>query len=821
MMNQPATIREMNDELRARCGAAGIPFECGAGGLLQSRIAVIAEAPGDRELQQHAPLVGGSGKLLWDVLRKDNLTRNHVYITNVVKRKLVTVATMAKTNKKAIVNKSEFAHWASLLQQELAMLPNLEVVLALGNYALQALCGVTGIGNYRGSVLAAQIGTRVVKVVCAFNPAAAIHDPRNEIVFRMDCHRLTRVMNGEHNAPLIHAYINPSYAEASEYINHIRHLGVPIAHDIETMGNETACAGFAASDHEGMCINFRTYDANHYTPEQERDLRLAIAGLLGDRSINFIAQNGNFDAYWMWYKDRIRVHGYWFDTMLAHHFLYPSLPHGLGFLTAQYTDYPYYKDEGEAWKEKTLATPQSINEFWEYNVKDCCITRMVSEHLHRELIEQGMAEPFFNHVMRLQPHLVGMTTMGVLCDQRLKHQFVSELTAGVDAARGLCIAKAREALERPDYEFNPRSWLDLRRLFFDELRLVGRGDSVDAENRTRMRKHPRTSPAARELLEAVDGYLTDAKFLGTYADSRVDPDGRFRCEYKQTGVASAPGRLSSAGTMWGNGLNMQNIPERAKGMFIADRGYMMTYFDKAQIEARLVAYFADIPKWKEQFERARLEPGSYDAHCALASDMFKVPYDDVPKSDTLPDGSRSIRYISKRCRHGLNYRMGPDRLATVTSLPLVEAEMAYRAYHRTTPEIMQWWETLIDRVRRERQLVSPFGRRWILLERFDDSALESIVAFLPQSTAGDLVASYIYECHEHPEWPHDEARVILNNHDALIVLHTLDCAPDVMGVLKEVNERPITIGNEQLIIPADYKTSQPDEQGVHRWSTLH
>ena len=56
--------------------------------------------------------------------------------------------------------------------------------------------------------------------------------------------------------------------------------------------------------------------------------------------------------------------------------------------------------------------------------------------------------------------------------------------------------------------------------------------------------------------------------------------------------------------MWGNGLNMQNIPERAKGMFIADRGYMMTYFDKSQIEARLVAYFADIPVWKEQFEQS-------------------------------------------------------------------------------------------------------------------------------------------------------------------------------------------------------------------------
>ncbi len=50
--------------------------------------------------------------------------------------------------------------------------------------------------------------------------------------------------------------------------------------------------------------------------------------------------------------------------------LYPSLPHSLAFLTTAYTEHPYYKDEKDDWR-----AVGSMNGFWEYNVKDCCITR--------------------------------------------------------------------------------------------------------------------------------------------------------------------------------------------------------------------------------------------------------------------------------------------------------------------------------------------------------------------------------------------------------------------------------------------------------------
>ena len=135
-----------------------------------------------------------------------------------------------------------------------------------------------------------------------------------------------------------------------------------------------------------------------------------------------------------------------------------------------------------------------------------------------------------------------------------------------------------------------------------------------------------------------------------------------------------------------------NIPDRAKSMFITDPDYVFIYIDGSQAEARVVGWRYVIDTWMQQFEKARID-GKYDAHRALAADMFDTPYNQVPtfdryaldeaaalrdgiKYDAQLAGQATIRYIAKRCRHGLNYRMMPDRLALTTGLPLATATEA-------------------------------------------------------------------------------------------------------------------------------------------------
>jgi DNA polymerase I-like protein with 3'-5' exonuclease and polymerase domains len=665
-----------------------------------------------------------------------------------------------------------------------------------------------------------------VQVLCTYNPAHVMREPRMEIVFRMDLNKLKRLREGTFSVPHIEALINPTYTEVMDFIRWTTStITDPIAYDIETMSGETACIGFAPTNEMGICINFRSQGQNHYSLEQERDIRLELGSLFANPRARFVAQNGHYDASWLWFKDRIRVKPAWHDTMLAHHFLYPSLPHGLGFITAQYTDHPHYKDDGQLWKEEG-----DIDAFWRYNVTDCCITRIASERMEQELQECGLHGTFHEHVMRLQPELVEMTCNGVTIDRELKDRFADDLGRQLEQARELCQAKARVATGIPDYNFNPRSPPQLADLLFGKLQLVGRGSSVDKENRDRIKRHPRTAPVARELVEAIDSFLQQARFVSNYVGAKPDPDGRWRCDYKQTGVASAPGRLSSSQTSWDTGLNYQNIPEQAKPMFIAPPGWEFSYYDMSQIEARFVACLAHIPVWLRQFEQARLQPGTYDAHCALAAEMFKVSYGDVPRQDREPDGKPTIRYVAKRCRHGLNYRMAPDRLATVTGLSAVEAEQAYRLYHMATPEITVWWDDLVALVRRDRSITTALGRRWMLLEHWSDDALDSIVAFEPQSLNGDWTSSVIYKCHTDPEWP-PTARILINVHDANIALNRHEDGPAVRAIMRKYAEQPIYINSVQnrlagrndpteIIVPAEFGVSQPDENGVHRWSTI-
>lgn len=831
-------LSDMKAELSARMKVANLTNQCLPDGAFHSSIAVVAEAPGEREVETGRPLVGGSGSKLWEVLRSVKLSRNDVYVTNVSKRQV-----SLGHDKRHPINRHELESWYSLLVWELEQLPNLRYVLVLGNLALQALLGRSGITDWRGSVIEGKLPSgRSITFVCTYNPAMVLRDPTTEIAFKFDVAKLRRVVDGNWSVTPVKAIINPSYDEALGHIDRLANAGEPIAYDIEVISGETACIGFANDPNEGVCISLRSVDEAMYSVEDERRIRRRIQDLLGDTGIRTVTQNGMFDASWLSFKDRIVPAPHYFDTMLAHHTLYPALPHNLGFITTQYTTRPFYKNEKDDWREGG-----NIDDFWRYNVQDCCNTWSAHVSMLSELKAQGMDKFFFEHVMRLQPHLIKMTVGGVLLDVDYKEKLAADIEKDVVRLLKEFHAAVQEATGIEEYFPNPNSPKDMSDLLFNKLRLVGRGSSTDATNRANMFAHPATSEPKRKVITTLDKYKEEQKFYSTYATSGHDDDNRMRCTYNQTGVQSAPGRLSSSGMLWGTGMNLQNQPDRAHSMFIADPGYGLGYFDMSQAEARVVGWLANIEKWIEQFERARVD-GSYDAHRALASEMFGIPYDEVPAFDRYDSSkghppvervgdyvpptpyvefSPTVRYIAKRCRHGLNYRMGPERLASVTQLPLSVAMTAYRTYHRITPELQQWWADVEREVKETGQLFTPLGRRWLLMQRLSPEALESIIAFKPQGTVGDWVSRVIYMAHDDPRWP-SNARMALNVHDSLICLAPLDkvelCISIALKYAGQEIQIPYRSGghimHRGLIIPSDAKIAVPNERGYRSWGSL-
>jgi uracil-DNA glycosylase family 4 len=823
------TRAQLEADFRAQAAQLLLDTEVFSDGPVTSSIAIIGEGPGETELRhpQRLPFVGGAGHLLWDGLRSFGINRTNVYTTNVVKRQ---ISLSRRGNERHIVHRDELDKWIGMLKWEIEQLSNCSIIFAMGNYALEAVLGDTGVTNWRGSVIDTTLPNgRKGRVVCAFNPAYAQRELKFEPVFRMDCKKLDLVNRNVFRKHEVESIINPTFREAMVCISDFQKSNKPVSFDIETMNTtETVCYGLSNDAHRAVCINLRDEERNRYSTSQERSILLAIKGLCDSHRI--IAQNGSFDSYHEWLRNGLRVR-IWFDTLLAHHTLYPQLPHSLAFLVSQYTTHPFYKDEGKKWKEGG-----DIDSYWIYNCKDAALTYAVYERLVREIKEQGQERFFFDHVMRAQPHLVSAAVHGVKVDASVREVVSEQVNKDVDNYKAEFHRLVQDLTEDDSYYPNPGSWQQLQELFFSRLKLKGKGQSTDEANRDNIMKDPSTPALAREMIGALNRFKKEDKFRGTYVESKVSQDGRFRCEYKQYGVSRAPGRLSSAALIYGEGGNMQNQPIRARGMFVADPGCVFLYFDLSQAEARVVAYRACIPKWKGQFEQSRID-GKYDCHRALASEMFKMPYDKVPLKDHNEDGTPTIRYVAKRCRHALNYRMEKWKLAEVTDLPFHQAARAWAVYHSLTPELRQWWAAEEKTFKATREIYNGMGRRFKVIQRIDDDVLDSIIAYYPQSTIGDKVTQVWYQSEEDDEWPDKMyARVCIDVHDNLIAVAMPRYAKTCLRIMKRHAEEPVMVQDvykrkpEPLIVPAELKMSYPtlwdgksfveNVKGLHRWSHM-
>lgn len=836
--NHSPELKALRHEILQRCLQLDLEPKVLGDGRLDSEIVIIGQGPGSYEVTAKSPFVGPTGGLLWNTLRQHGILRTDCYVTNVCKRQY-------SIDKRSDLGRDEWTKWHSLLQYELTQLKNPKVIFALGNAALEALTGFTGITNYRGSVYDYVIkrddGTeQTVKVVYSFNPANVIRNPEDEIIFQFDARRVRGVAHGEWTDWPVTTTYDLSFIDAMAEIGRFKRENKPTAVDIELTGGELACVGLANDEHEATCINFRGQLENIYTQEQEAQLLFALQDLyesLG-ASDNLIAQNAAFDAGFSGLRDNISM-PVSYDTMLMHHCLYPTLPHSLQFLTSQYTSIPYYKDEYSKFKEDG-----DVKVFWEYNGKDCCATLASFNRLKAQLQEQKLWDFYNRHIKRLQGHAISAQIHGIATDTEMRDKVSNELNDQLREAQEKFLYLIDLALPNAErygdgslkYKPNPSSWQQLKVLFYDKLKLKHKTEGTDQQARLDLLNDERTPLEAKEIITQINVISELRKFLGTFVDLRLDKDQRFRCVWKQEGVRSAPGRLSSAGTLWGTGGNAQNQPPAARKFFIADPGCCLVYFDLKQAEAVVVAYRADIDDWKADFERMRLD-GSFDAHRSLAAQMFKLDYDQVPKSDRNEDDSDyTVRYIAKRCRHGLNYRMQIARLAETTGLSFGRAAQSYHTYHRTAPGIQKWWREQERLVRSEREIYNAFGRRFKILQRIDEDALVPIIAFYPQSTIGDKVCEVWYKSEEDDRWDNHKARIIFNVHDSLTAVCTLDYAKTALSIMKAYAEQPLLIedvyrkNRSQVIIPADTAISSldvKDKKGnllytdkYHRWSNL-
>lgn len=815
-----------NFKLKEVASKLGLTVECGSVGNKDAEIVIILENPNQTDIKLNTPLSTSSGSMLFKILERYNIHHNQCYITCAIKRNLP----VNHDNYK--IDGTEMINWRNILNLELQDLPNLKYILCLGRYGMEIFTNEKSIVDWRGSVIDHTLEfndgtTKDVQLCFTFNPIMIFREPKWEVIFKFDVYKFYLLVSGKFQKHYINHLINPTAQEALKFIYKMQLDKKPFALDIETIGNEMCCIGLANDIHEGMCINFRDADKNRFTVQEEINIRKALCRLLTDPSSKIITQNGSFDNSWLGYKDRFPVFKCYHDTLLAHHTLYPRLPHNLGFLTSMYTTHPYYKDDGKSWREGG-----DIDQYWRYNVKDVCITLAAFYRLDEELKQQKLDKFFYGHVMRIQPHLVNMCVQGVKVDMNLRNNLRQQLQEDLDKIKKkffYLVTKAFPKIPFDDFKLN--SVKDMGMLVYGFMKMPNFSDKrkVDGEALEKYLTLDTVSEEYKEILRTYLHYKKEIKFYSTYLETKIDEDGRIRCEYKQYGTINAPGRLSSTSVLWGSGTNLQNQPQRAQSMFIADEGYGLLYFDLKQAEAKVVAYGWNVTKLKQAFERAAKDP-NMDIHRMNASAIFKIPYEEIPSYDRLTygkttddpdkDGEITLRFLGKKCVHGLNYRMQADRLAVTTGIDIKLAREAFNSYHATYPEIQKAWKNTIDELKKNKCLYNYMGRRLYFLEPITDNNMDSVIAFKPQSTIGDYVSSIIADVEDDPEFPKDKARCILNIHDALIFLYKLDVEELMMKLIWKWANKPLNINGEDVVIGMDFKKAYPDEQGIRRWSTM-
>jgi uracil-DNA glycosylase len=235
-----------------------------------------------------------------------------------------------------------------LADEILGMDPDL--IIALGNTALWALTGRTGVTKLRGTTMLSSHTASGYKLLPTYHPAAVLREwPHRPTTVRDLIKAGRESAFPEIRRPKCEIWIEPTLEDIRTFIDaHIRNCAI-LSVDIETSGSRITCIGFAPSPTIGIVIPFDDERAvgRSYWPNQsdERSAWELIRGVLECDSIRKLFQNGLYDIAFLWRAYGIGVMGAVHDTMLLSHALQPESLKGLGYLGSIYTDHGAWKSE--------------------------------------------------------------------------------------------------------------------------------------------------------------------------------------------------------------------------------------------------------------------------------------------------------------------------------------------------------------------------------------------------------------------------------------------------------------------------------------------
>jgi DNA polymerase len=170
----------------ARCPLAETRTKAVFGaGNADADLMFVGEAPGAEEDRQGLPFVGRAGQLLSDLLGEIGLTREDVFIANVLKSR-------PPGNRDPLP--AEIEACKPYLWRQIELIEP-RVIATLGNFATKLLSGnPAGITRVRGTPQVHELGGRTVFLFPLLHPAAALRTPAMKETLREDFAKLPALL---------------------------------------------------------------------------------------------------------------------------------------------------------------------------------------------------------------------------------------------------------------------------------------------------------------------------------------------------------------------------------------------------------------------------------------------------------------------------------------------------------------------------------------------------------------------------------------------------------------------------------------------------
>lgn len=739
----------------------------GPSGPAQARLMIVGEAPGADEAREGRPFVGKAGQTLRQFLMEVGIDPAEVYFTNLCQYQPPGNKLEKFFLDGGVPNPQVLEGMAALQEQIRAVQPNL--ILALGSFPMRMLTGkgrwtssfkdgqqirgFTGIGEHRGSVYPCALVPDGPKVMATWHPAYIIREGmKDHGIFKADLAKAAEQMQfpeirrrerttvlASKNPKVLVGYedsmgnLIQDHSQATKPVwasgygiytrNGIKdHLladpAAILTLDIEYIGSSLLCVGVTTSSDCAFVIPIEGLDDLMYMQS------IVTAGL----GIN--AQNSMFDAGILEWHYKIPImQRVVFDTLLAAYAAAIELPKSLDFLLSIYTDIPYHKGMID-WK-LVKAGKQSRDLVYAYNGIDVYGQHEVMEQQLLHELQDPAVRATFDFNMALLSPLWDMSKRGI----RVNKDLIAQEQKWIASESARLSIELMMIAGKP---VNPRPSKECIAFLYEQLQLPvlkrGKKDpSTDDKTLAALSIRAGLTADQRRAVNLIREARRVLNLGSKFFDIEFDEDGRMRGSYNPVKTVTA--RLSSVKFFpTGKGTNQQNIPrdERARRVFQADPGKVFGFADLERAESLVVAQLTGDPRMLDDHA-----PGK-DAHTSLGAVLFKKPEAEITKDE---------RYLAKKTRHAGNYMQGPrtfmnninqDAHKTGVSIDYAEAEVLIQGYRNIHPFLKAWWSETERKLFATRTLHNLLGMHRTFYGHLD-SIIPEAVAFVPQSTVGQLL----------------------------------------------------------------------------------